>query len=530
MLSEWSSVSGSGFCYHSIMTIGITGPGRRVPWRGAVVVLIIAAIVLSICLILLGLTGDFLVDWLWFSTIGYLDVFWTTIVAEGEVFFAVFVATVIILWVNGSLASRFGRLPWTYRPADFEWKRTGIATSSDVLEFMRHRLPWPFVAAAGASLLAVLVAWAEVHNWGVFLRFLYHVPYGANDPLYDKDIGFYLFALPAYVVIKNWMLLTLLLSALFAGAIYWIRGHIEYDAQRRSMSPTAIAHGSVLLGVFFAVKAWSYGLDRYLLLYHDNGVVVGASYTDIHVELPVLWLLIGLSIVAAFTSWANLRVRTYRLPVAAAVLVFGGSFLLSGVVPALFQRLFVKPNELQLEKLYIERNIALTQQAYNLRQITAKPFPAEQNLTFETLEANKATIDNIRLWDWQPLIDTYAQLQEIRTYYKFHDVDVDRYWLDGAYQSVMLSARELRSSLLPPNAQTWVNRHVLFTHGNGVVSSLKKPASLPILSRVSKTGLMRNNRRLTRYSVHSRRPASSSPMVISLASALPKSLQRALLS
>src|SRR5215472_10728995 len=135
--------------------------------------------------------------------------------------------------------------------------------------------------------------------------------------------------------------------------------------------------------------------------------------------------------------------------------------------PALFQRLIVKPDELQREKPYIERNIALTQQAYNLRHITAKPFPAEQDLTFETLEANKTTIDNIRLWDWQPLIDTYAQLQEIRTYYKFHDVDVDRYWLDGAYQSVMLSARELRSSLLPPNAQTWVNRHVLFTHGNG---------------------------------------------------------------
>ena len=237
------------------------------------------------------------------------------------------------------------------------------------------------------------------------------------------------------------------------------------------MSPTAIAHGSVLLGFFFAVKAWSYGLDRYLLLYGDNGVVVGASYTDIHVELPVLWLLIGLSIVAAFAAWANVRVRTYRIPVAAAVLVFGGSFVLSGVIPVLFKRVFVKPNELQLEKPYIERNIALTQQAYNLHQITAKPFPAEQDLTFKTLEANKATIDNIRLWDWQPLMDAYVQLQEIRTYYKFHDVDVDRYWLDGAYQSVMLSARELKSSLLPPNAQTWVNRHVLFTHGNGVVMS-----------------------------------------------------------
>ena len=126
---------------------------------------------------------------------------------------------------------------------------------------------------------------------------------------------------------------------------------------------------------------------------------------------------------------------------------------------------------MQLEKPYIERNIALTRQAYNLDQIAAKPFAAEQKLTLKTLEANKATIENIRLWDWLPLSDTYAQLQEIRTYYKFHDLDVDRYWLDGSYQSVMLSARELRSSLLPPNAQTWVNRHVLFTHGNGAVMS-----------------------------------------------------------
>jgi uncharacterized membrane protein (UPF0182 family) len=168
---------------------------------------------------------------------------------------------------------------------------------------------------------------------------------------------------------------------------------------------------------------------------------------------------------------ANLRIRTYRLPAAVFVLVVIGSFVLSDMAPVLFQYVFVKPSELQLEKPYIERNIALTRQAYNLDQIAAKPFAAEQKLTFKTLQANKATIENIRLWDWLPLSDTYAQLQEIRTYYKFHDLDVDRYWLDGSYQSVMLSARELRSSLLPPNAQTWVNRHVLFTHGNGAVMS-----------------------------------------------------------
>src|SRR6202022_200667 len=453
------------------MTIGITGPERKVPRQNAVVGFIIAAVVVGICLILLWLASDFLVAWLWFSSIGYLQVFWTTPGRKAVVLFAVWTGTAVILWLNGWLAVRFARRQPTQSVSAFASNLAGNVPPPDLLAVMRDRLPWSRVIAGGAGLLALLVAATEVGNWGVFLQFFYHVPYGADDPLYNKDIGFYLFVLPAYILIKNWMLLTLVLSALFAGTIHRVHGDIEYDSHRRSMSPTAIAHGSALLGLLFVVKAWSYGLDRYLLLYGDNGVVVGASYTDVHVGLPGLWLIIGLSIIAAFAALANLGGRTYRLPAAAVMLVVIGSFVLSGAAPVLFRQVFVKPSELQLEKPYIERNIALTRQAYNLDQIAAKPFAAEQKLTFKTLDANKATIENIRLWDWLPLSDTYAQLQEIRTYYQFHDLDVDRYWLDGSYQSVMLTARELRPSLLPPNAQTWVNRHILFTHGNGAVMS-----------------------------------------------------------
>jgi uncharacterized membrane protein (UPF0182 family) len=433
--------------------------------------LIIAAIVVAIGLILFGLASNFLVDWLWFSSVGYLQVFLTTISAKALVFFAVLIATAVILWLNGLLAVRFARRRPTQAVAAAVWSPAGFAAPPDPFALLRDRLMRPRYIALAAGLLGVLVAMTESGNWSILLQFLFQTPYGADDPLYHKDIGFYLFSLPASIAIKNWMLLTLLLCALLAGAIYWMYGEIEYDAHRRSMSPTVIAHGSALAGLLFAVKAWSYGLDRYLLLYGDNGVVVGASYTDIHVALPGLWLMIGLSIIAALVAWANLRARTYRLPAVAFILVGVGSFVLSGVVPGFFRHFFVKPTELQLEKPYIERNIALTRQAYNLDQIAAKPFAAEQELTSKTLEANKATIDNIRLWDWLPLSDTYAQLQEIRTYYKFHDLDVDRYWLDGSYQSVMLSARELQSSLLPPNAQTWVNLHILFTHGNGAVMS-----------------------------------------------------------
>ncbi|WP_074130896.1 UPF0182 family protein [Bradyrhizobium sp. NAS96.2] len=452
------------------MTIGITGPERKAPRQSGVVRLILATIAIVICLILLALASDFLVDWLWFSSVGYLQIFWTTIGAKAATFAAAWTGTALILGVNGGLALRLAGKRSTQVAAAPVWQVAGSAPP-DPFARLLDRLPWPAIVAGGAALLALLVAAAEVGHWDIFLRYLYQAPYGADDPLFNKDLGFYLFSLPAYVLVKNWILLTLVLSAVFAAAIYWARGDIEYDVHQRSMSPMAIAHGSALLGLLFAVKAWSYALDRYLLLYGDNGVVVGASYTDVHVGLPALWLMIALSITAALVAWANLRARGYRLPAAAVVLVAIGTLALSGVIPALFRQFFVKPSELELEKPYIERNIALTRQAYDLDKIVVKPFAAEQKLTFKTLEANKATIDNIRLWDWLPLSDTYAQLQEIRTYYKFHDLDVDRYWLDGSYQSVMLSARELRPSLLPPNAQTWVNRHVLFTHGNGAVMS-----------------------------------------------------------
>jgi uncharacterized protein len=449
--------------------------------RAIIIAVITTAIVLV--LILLRLAVDFLVDWAWFSAVGYLNVFWTILGSKIAIFFAAFVGSSVFLWLNGSLAFRLSGQGRHVHPGVSDWQSVRGHTLSELIKLMSRIIPWYLLVAGLAGIFGILIATAEMSNWNLFLQLFYHVPYGQNDPVYAKDIGFYLFSLPAYIAIKNWLLLTLVSSLFFAGAVYWVHGDLQLDSQRPSVSPTAIAHGSALLGFFFVVKTWSYALDRFLLLYGDNGVVVGAGYTDINIGLPVLWLLIGLSVLAAFVSWANLRARTYKRPLAALVLVFGTSFVLAEVLPAVFQRVFVKPNELELEKLYLQRNITLTQQAYNLHRITVKSFPAEQSLTFDTLEANQATIDNIRLWDWQPLMDTYAQLQEIRTYYRFHDVDMDRYWLDKVYRQVMLAARELKSALLPSNAQTWVNRHVLFTHGNGVIMSSvtsKSGEGLPI--------------------------------------------------
>ena len=189
------------------------------------------------------------------------------------------------------------------------------------------------------------------------------------------------------------------------------------------------------------MKAWSYALDRFLLLYNDNGIVVGPATLTSMSGCLFSGSSSGLLPSLPSSHGSTCGCALYRLVMAA---VSGVRQLVRfSVIPALFQRFFVKPSELQLEAPYIQRNIALTREAYNLRQITVKPFPAEQGLSFQSLQDNSGTIDNIRLWDWQPLMDTYAQLQEIRTYYKFLDVDIDRYQIDGAYQQVTLAAREL---------------------------------------------------------------------------------------
>ena len=433
---------------------------------------ILAAIAIIVAAIIaIGLASSLLVDWTWYSSLGFLGVFWTIIATKIMLFFAIFLATAIAVSVNGLLASRVARARAYLLPSNTPWESLSSRELPAVVARFVRRLPWRSLVVAFSCVAAALVALAWTTGWNLALNFMYQVPYGRSDPIYGNDIGFYLFSLPAFVALKDWMLLAILLSAGLAAFIYWACGDITLTASRRSVSAAAAAHGTVLLGLFFLVEAWSFYLDRYLLLFGDNGVVVGASYTDIHVALPFITTIIALCCAAAIAAFANVRLRLARIALASVVLVFGTSLLLYPITTALFQRIYVKPNELKLESTYIARNIAQTREAYNLQNIVVKPFTADLSLTAQSLQDNQATIDNIRLWDWQPLLDTYAQLQEIRTYYKFHDADIDRYMLGGSYQQVMLSARELDSTLLPANAQTWVNLHVLFTHGNGVVMS-----------------------------------------------------------
>lgn len=428
--------------------------------------IVATAISAIFCLLVLSIAADVIIDWAWFSDLGYLSVFQMALATKAAVFLGVFSMSIAALWANEWLAFRLG----------MRAQSGALVLGSDVarLRISSGADPGPpylrLILAAAVSFASLLVALYQASQWDLFLRFLYQVPYGDADPVFGADLGFFLFSLPAYVTLKDWALTLIILSAATALAVYAALGSVQLGP-RTVVSRAAIAHGSALLGALLTVKAGSYALDRYLLLYSNNDILVGAGYTDVNVTLPLISVLIALALIGAMLSFANVRICSRRLPVAAVVLVFGGSLVLGEVVPTVFQSLVVKPNELDLERPYIQRSINLTRAAYGLQNVAVRPFVAEQGLTPMLLEANQPTIDNIRLWDGGPLIDTYRQLQEIRTYYRFHTADVDRYWLSGIYRQVTLAAREIDTSRLPTSAQTWVNRHILFTHGSGVVMS-----------------------------------------------------------
>ena len=435
--------------------------------KRTVPLLIAAALVIALTVAAATLSG-LLVDWLWFDMLGFGGVFATTWGTKLIAFGVAAVLSAALLALNGVLAARTLPPP---QPRRLRLMRgDGVEGLPDILELMPENLPWRLIVVALAAVLGLFIGVAQAGNWETFLNWLYGVPFGRTDPLFGKDLGFYVFVLPAYGILRDWGILMVFLAIFMAGGVYWARGAIDVESGTPRVSPAAVRHLSALLAIFFIVKAADYFLQRYDLLLSNTGVVFGAAYTDVHVRLPLLIGLIGLSVVAAVLCLANFVKLGFRLPVAAVVFVLGGS-LLQGVVSGLFQSYRVKPDELRLESPYITSNIALTRYGFGLDRISSKPFPAQGKLTPEVLAANQTTVQNIRWWDPRPLLDTYRQLQEIRLYYDFRDVDIDRYTFNGTYQQVMLSARELNQEKLPPDARTWINEHFKFTHGIGITMS-----------------------------------------------------------
>ncbi len=411
-------------------------------------------------------SSRFSVDLLWFSSLGYRDVVTTAWLTMVVVFLVALLLSTAILLLNGLIA--LGTAASTKRRPSFRVIGRGGQGQPEVIELSLDKLPLRLIIVAVALLVGVFIASAQTSNWDILLKWFYAAPFGRSEPLFGNDLGFYVFSLPAYELLKDWALLIIFLSGAITVCIYFVRGDIDYQqAGLPTLSSAATRHLSVLLAIYFIVKAGAYLLQRYDLLTSNNGIVFGAAYTDVHLRLPLLVALAGAALIAAGLCAYNVWQTSIRLPIVAVAIVFAVSTVHT-LIPGLVQSYWVKPDELKLESRYIARNIESTRYAFGLEQITGAPFPAKGKLTSEVIAANQATLQNIRWWDPGPLLDTYRQLQEIRLYYDFHDIDVDRYNLGGSYRQVLLAARELNQRKLPADAQTWINQRFKFTHGNGV--------------------------------------------------------------
>ncbi len=444
--------------------------------------LIAIAAVIIVAFLFLNFCDTLLVDWLWFDTLGFHQVFTTTVVAELVIFGIVAVAGFILFLINGLIALGLSH----DRERLHVVRRSDQVVEVNLPELIRSlgdRIPWKLLVTGAAALLALFIAQGEASSWDVYLKALFGVPFGLREPAFGRDVGFYVFRLPFLEEIRDLFLTLIILSAALSGVIYWARGAVDFRESPPRIASGCAAHFSVLLGIFFLQRAFAYWVSRFALTLHGNGVVFGLRYVDHALWQPGLWLLAALSVAAALICFANLGERGVRMPVAAAVVVFGPAVILNLLQPAI-ERLVVKPDELRVETPYLKRNIEMTRRAFQLDEVDVKPFAGLGKLTNASLTQDAATIRNIRLWDPRPLIATYRQLQEIRLYYDFRDVDIDRYHIDGNYTQVMMSAREMNVDLLPENAQTWINRHLKFTHGYGLVMSpvnTKDQEGLPVL-------------------------------------------------
>jgi uncharacterized protein len=427
----------------------------------------IVAIVFVFAFIVLGMAG-YVEKWLWMRQLDYVEIFWTVLSVEYAMGILAFAVVFGFLWLNlrqavkGTAASLRAARPQGAAPST-----ANDGDTEDVIKLIPLVLKGAFaIVSAGIALLFAVALFAQ---WDTYLRFRYGKSFGVADPLYGVDVGFYVFHLPFYEMLQRVLLVLLLSTLAIVVGNYVLTGALSPNRRSHpAAGDHAASHISVLMALLAADFGWGFYLGHYELLYSTMGVVYGAGFTAANVTRWALWGMVALSAAACALCAVNMfRQGAVGLKTVAAVYVTAwiiGIYL----VPALFQKFIVQPSELAMEKRYLTNYIDATRNAFQLDTIKETSYPALADLTPEVMARNQDTIQNIRLWDSRPLLQTFAQTQAIRLYYSFYDVATDRYHLADGYHQVMLSAREL-SNELPAAAQTWVNQYLQFTHGYGLV-------------------------------------------------------------
>jgi len=400
-------------------------------------------------------TAEFYTDWLWYQEVGYQQVFVRTLSARGTIGLVTGGIVLLFLWLNLRLALRsLRRREFTISTPD--GPRVISVDSGRIRSVM----------FAGALIASVLMGLFSASNWETWLYYLHAVPFGRPDPILGRDISFYLFQLPLLELIEGLALMTVVLG--FAGVVaaHFAAGNIAFDqisgifTSRAARQQLAFLAAALLLVLAFG--AW---LRVPQQLTSVSGVVAGASYVDVHARMPAARLLLVVAVIGAMLA-AYQSIARRLWPIALAVGLYVVTAVGGNIYSAIIQRFVVAPNEQVRETPYITNNIKGTREAFALDQVEERSMSGEARLTRDDLDRNAATIENVPLWNDQPLLDTFSQIQEIRTYYDFVSVDNDRYTINGKYRQIMLSARELNSASLP--SRTWINEHLTFTHGYGL--------------------------------------------------------------
>ncbi|MFW6271261.1 MAG: UPF0182 family protein, partial [Bacillota bacterium] len=432
-----------------------------------------------ISVVLIAIVGFFIIlfsgsqiysDLLWFKNLGFLQTFWVMFLSRLGV--RLFIGIFFALFIYFNLG--FTKKPFLNfidLKIDDEVELIQQQRGDKLLKWLnKKRLNFIYIIIS--IIFGFFFSSVSQNVWKIILRFFNKTPFGSSDPIFGRDIGFYVFSLPFYNFIKEMGMVLVILSIIIVGTIYLLTAGIKGVKDiGNKLSNKAKSHLSILITIFLLLKAWDYRLSMYELLFSNRGVAFGASYTDVNASLVALKVLFVIAIVIAGILLYSIFRKNYRILVWGVGIWLIAVVLLGGVYPGFVQRFQVEPNEINRETEYINHNIKMTRKAYGLNEVSTEKFTVENNLDLEALNDNREIISNIRLWDSRPLLSTYGQLQELRQYYNIVNVDIDRYQVDGEYRQVMLAAREMDQSLLSGQAQTWVNQTLKYTHGYGLAMS-----------------------------------------------------------
>src|SRR5215831_13476516 len=424
--------------------------------------LLLILVILSV-IVLGGRTAlSYYVDVLWFESLGYREVFWKTLGLQWGIFTAFAAATFLILY-GSYLALKRAHLP------DLPSGQT-IFIGGQPLKLPIE--PVLRLAALGVSLaIAAATGAGMMVEWPTLALFWYapRTTGGVVDPIFGKPLNFFLFTLPAWQLLAGWLLTLAVVTCVLAVFFILVTGGTRAFAGRRSRYVTLPWHGlSIAFAVLLLVLAMRVYLSRFERLFDDHTIFGGVTYTDAHVMLTGMQVVCAALVVGAAIAAINVvsapRVRWLLAAIAPAA----GCYLILQIVGWYVSSFIVKPNELVRERPFIAYNIELTRQAYGLDRLSQREFPAATTVDAADPANNQPTLQNIRLWDWRALQDTLRQIQEIRTYYDFPDIDIDRYEINGSMRQVMLATRELSVDKLPESSRNWINEKLIYTHGYGV--------------------------------------------------------------